>query len=693
MESKAERRKRKAREKKARQRKKKTDTPEKRWRYNKLERERKQQARKRRSNNERLYYNHMDQIRMRTKRARMTDQETLQERARSAQCMSRKRKRQTPDQIEQERLSSRKSMRKHRMAKKSNTKDELLTQDTIEKAKKEALKYLHRNCVVHDDDGSSPPAYAAHVCVICDCFIIGTEELKKLTKEQIKVHRRRLSVKSYEEYYQTKLPDCLVKQYEVRGLKGLLLSPRAQKLGSHYVTCSTCHSGMHPSRVDSSPPKFSIANGFVIGEIPKKIQLKNSDGSIEVITLDAEEDISPMMRALLSPKRPYGWIFAFTGGRHTGITGHFQFFETDQSEVSSAVQAINDSSLGPNIFCMCCGRFTPEQRQIVQQRCEIDTRLYLALYTWFVEESGHPAFKNLPLPTDIPAPVIIKDTDFDNNTDTPGNVDIENTFEGAKYYFSTGQDPSEQHSVYGSSEKFSVAMMKCSDPTLLTYGGNYANMRELNVEDILPFVFPFGIGGPKMKRRTRVSMEACFYKYNRVALPPFLRGDAVLVFNHMFGRLFSYRSGVMTSRSMIDGVPLGERLASLTVDDLNVTELADGTVTTTPRFDTLMKAISTSCRTLGHTTAAAKEARKRNFAMMDFGGVNALFLTLTPCDECSFRVRLYCKPGTEVSALLTYLSLRYIFQIIIILSLTLNYHSFHYQTLLGVKKTVYLISN
>ncbi len=201
----------------------------------------------------------------------------------------------------------------------------------------------------------------------------------------------------------------------------------------------------------------------------------------------------------------------------------------DQSEVSSAVQVINDSSLGPNIFCMCCGRFTPEQRQIVKRRCEIDTRLYIALYKWFVEESGHPAFKNLPLPKDIPAPVIIKDSEFDNNNDTPGNVNIENTFEGAKYYFSSGQDPSEQHSVYGSSQKFSVAMMKCSDPTLLTYGGNYANTREINIEDILLILFPYGIGGPKMKRRTRVSMEACFYKYNRVALEAFLRGDAVLV--------------------------------------------------------------------------------------------------------------------------------------------------------------------
>jgi len=41
--------------------------------------------------------------------------------------------------------------------------------------------------------------------------------------------------------------------------------------------------------------------------------------------------------------------------------------------------------------------------------------------------------------------------------------------------------------------------MKRSAPTLLALGWTYANNVEMNVENILPFAFPFGIGGPKMK--------------------------------------------------------------------------------------------------------------------------------------------------------------------------------------------------
>jgi hypothetical protein len=61
------------------------------------------------------------------------------------------------------------------------------------------------------------------------------------------------------------------------------------------------------------------------------------------------------------------------------------------------------------------------------------------------------------------------------------------------------QDPSEATSVYGSLESFSLAMFQCSAPTLLAYGGTYANITDVPIENILPFAFPFGIGGPKMK--------------------------------------------------------------------------------------------------------------------------------------------------------------------------------------------------
>jgi hypothetical protein len=61
--------------------------------------------------------------------------------------------------------------------------------------------------------------------------------------------------------------------------------------------------------------------------------------------------------------------------------------------------------------------------------------------------------------------------------------------------------------VYGSSNKFALAMFQHSAPTLLAYGGTFVNMKEINIENILPIAFPFGIGGSKMNRKVKVLHE------------------------------------------------------------------------------------------------------------------------------------------------------------------------------------------
>jgi hypothetical protein len=62
------------------------------------------------------------------------------------------------------------------------------------------------------------------------------------------------------------------------------------------------------------------------------------------------------------------------------------------------------------------------------------------------------------------------------------------------FYFSSAQEPSEGMSITGSPEKFCSSYV----PTFSTYtvGIWYANITDIPIENILPFAFPFGIGGP-----------------------------------------------------------------------------------------------------------------------------------------------------------------------------------------------------
>jgi hypothetical protein len=209
--------------------------------------------------------------------------------------------------------------------------------------------------------------------------------------------------------------------------------------------------------------------------------------------------------------------------------------------------------------------------------------------------------------------------------------------------------------VYGSSDKFALAMFQRSAPTLLAYGGTFVNMKEMNIENILPIAFPFGIGGPKMNRKVKVSHEMCIQYYMRLSLPQFREGPTILVLNHILNRQLSYKTGVMLCRSSINGVPLGEKLSTLSMSDLEkINDNKNDHLNANTK--SLMSAISTSCRAMGHTEEAAKYARRCCFALLDNFGLNSVFLTTTPDDECSFRVRLYSKPEIWVSQFVTSLN-------------------------------------
>jgi hypothetical protein len=46
----------------------------------------------------------------------------------------------------------------------------------------------------------------------------------------------------------------------------------------------------------------------------------------------------------------------------------------------------------------------------------------------------------------------------------------------------------------------------------LAYGGTRGNVTD-PIENILPFAFPFGLGGPKMNQRVEVSLQPCNQLY------------------------------------------------------------------------------------------------------------------------------------------------------------------------------------
>ena len=81
-----------------------------------------------------------------------------------------------------------------------------------------------------------------------------------------------------------------------------------------------------------------------------------------------------------------------------------------------------------------------------------------------------------------------------------------------------------------------MEMLNQANPTLLVYGGMYTNMAEIELKNPLPFAFPYGVGNAKQKLLNRVSFQACIQHYMHLAMHQFMRGDVILVMNHIYGR-------------------------------------------------------------------------------------------------------------------------------------------------------------
>ena len=133
-------------------------------------------------------------------------------------------------------------------------------------------------------------------------------------------------------------------------------------------------------------------------------------------------------------------------------------------------------------------------------------------------------------------------------------------------------------------------------------------------------------------------------------MPQFMTAEVVLVLHHIFSRQISFDTGIMTCRNKHGSRDFTRQINSLKSSDFEESEDRPD-----PRsnchVNSVIESITTSCKSLGHTAEAAGAARRRQFSMMDYFGLNSLFLTITPDDECNFRVRLYADPGESVSTL------------------------------------------
>jgi hypothetical protein len=90
---------------------------------------------------------------------------------------------------------------------------------------------------------------------------------------------------------------------------------------------------MQPKMIRNKfPPKFAIANGFVIGSMPQVLQWTTVNGEKKRGVI-AEHELTNPLKAMMAPVRPYGSIFSYTGGTQKSLRGNYQFLRWIRTEL------------------------------------------------------------------------------------------------------------------------------------------------------------------------------------------------------------------------------------------------------------------------------------------------------------------------------------------------------------------------
>ena len=115
------------------------------------------------------------------------------------------------------------------------------------------------------------------------------------------------------------------------------------------------------------------------------------------------------------------------------------------------------------LYCVMCGRFTPDQRKLARQRARVNTEEFMRLYNWMRE--NNITFVDSPNEPQYPKPVIIEEKENQDGSDESVNPAIERTCE-FKYYFPSTTEPTKQGGAYDDQIAFATALLEGTQPTL-----------------------------------------------------------------------------------------------------------------------------------------------------------------------------------------------------------------------------------
>jgi hypothetical protein len=306
-------------------------------------------------------------------------------------------------------------------------------------------------------------------------------------------------------------------------LKPALLSPRSQivyktnsnKAKEHVMCCAECKSGLNMKCLkDGKLPRFAIANGWTIGDAPECLKCLNE---IEL--------------ALISKARLRGHLFTYWGGCHRSIKGWHTFFDTNPYYTAAVLNNVSTLTSSDDIGVVLCGPFTPQQKDQVLRKIQVNIPRTLAAFEWL--KQNNLQYTNEPTPT-LRTPVIIDQSE----TVQSENTDIE-LQEQLTVIFPDGTVNTGGQNNMDDMEK-AIAELRAKAPNVTPYLSSRPTNKILrdyeddNLMKAFPLQFPYGVGLPSDIMADRSSHAATLSHLLYLSIPSFHESCFVLVVHNMW---------------------------------------------------------------------------------------------------------------------------------------------------------------
>lgn len=306
-------------------------------------------------------------------------------------------------------------------------------------------------------------------------------------------------------------------------LRPALLSPRSQvvyksdsrKAKEHVMCCGECRGGLNLKSLKAGTlPRYAIANGWNIGDAPECLKCLNE---IEL--------------ALISKARFRGHLFTYWGGCHRSIKGWHTFFDTNPSYTAAVLNNVSTLTSCDDIGVVLCGPFTPQQKNQVVRKIQVNIPKTLAAFEWL--KQNNVLYENEPVPA-LKTPIIIDQSE----TVQSENTDIEMQ-EQLTVIFPDGTINSGGQNNMEEMEK-AIAELRARTPNVAPYLSSRPTNKILrdfeddNLMKAFPLQFPYGTGLPSDVLADRSFHSATLRHILYLSNPAFHESCFVLVIHNMW---------------------------------------------------------------------------------------------------------------------------------------------------------------